>query len=195
MYAYLDAGTGSVLLAAFAGGAAGIAVLGRVYWHRFLGIFSKKHRAAADARASGARAADREVQGILVRALHELDEDYRAVVVLRDIEGFDYREIGEILDIPHGTVKSRLHRAREALRGARAIREFENLRAARDRGIRRRALPRRPRNGVPRASARCAPRSYGREPQGQDRPTLLAHRPELPPSGRGPRAALHRARR
>ena len=52
MYAYLDAGTGSVLLAAFAGGAAGIAVLGRVYWHRFLGIFSKKHRAAADAAAA-----------------------------------------------------------------------------------------------------------------------------------------------
>ena len=52
MLAYLDAGTGSVLLAAFAGGAGGIAVLGRIYWHRLLGILSKKHRqAAADASA------------------------------------------------------------------------------------------------------------------------------------------------
>lgn len=61
MFAYLDAGTGSVLLAAFAGGAAGITVLGRVYWHRFLGIFSKKHReAAAEATAElvGDRAGD-----------------------------------------------------------------------------------------------------------------------------------------
>ncbi|MEM9467399.1 MAG: hypothetical protein AAGA90_18640 [Actinomycetota bacterium] len=61
MFAYLDAGTGSVLLAAFAGGVAGIGVLGRVYWHRFLGIFSKKHRqAAADAAAElvGDRAGD-----------------------------------------------------------------------------------------------------------------------------------------
>jgi hypothetical protein len=47
MHAYLDAGTGSMLMAAFAGGAAGIAVLGRLYWHRLLGVFSKKHRAQA----------------------------------------------------------------------------------------------------------------------------------------------------
>jgi len=49
-------------------------------------------------------------------ALHELDDDHRAVVVLRDIEGFDYHEIGAILDVPPGTVKSRLHRARSELR-------------------------------------------------------------------------------
>jgi hypothetical protein len=48
MLSYLDAGTGSMLLAAFAGGAAGIAVLVRLDWHRFLGIFSKKHRAEAE---------------------------------------------------------------------------------------------------------------------------------------------------
>ena len=44
MFAYLDAGTGSMLAAALAGGAAGIAVFIRLYWHRFLGIFSSKHR-------------------------------------------------------------------------------------------------------------------------------------------------------
>lgn len=59
-----------------------------------------------------------ELQGCVVRALQALDDDYRAVVVLRDIEGFDYHAIGEILDIPPGTVKSRLHRARMALRQA-----------------------------------------------------------------------------
>jgi len=47
-----------------------------------------------------------------------MDEQQRAVIVLRDIEGLDYREIGEILEIPPGTVRSRLHRARKALRQA-----------------------------------------------------------------------------
>ena len=49
MFAYLDAATGSMLAAAFAGGAAGFGVLLRMYGHRFLGIFSKKHRAKAEA--------------------------------------------------------------------------------------------------------------------------------------------------
>jgi hypothetical protein len=45
---YLDAGTGSMIVAAFAGGAAGIAVLLRMYWNRVLGVFSKSHRARAE---------------------------------------------------------------------------------------------------------------------------------------------------
>ncbi len=45
--AYLDAGSGSMLLAAVAGGLAGITVLVRLYWNRFLGLFSKKRREAA----------------------------------------------------------------------------------------------------------------------------------------------------
>ena len=48
MQAYLDPGTGSMIAAAFAGGAAGLGVLAKMYGHRFLGIFSKKHRAQAD---------------------------------------------------------------------------------------------------------------------------------------------------
>ena len=63
-------------------------------------------------------ASDSELQGIVARTLHTLDEDQRAVIVLRDIEGFSYHEIGVILDIPPGTVRSRLHRARMALRQA-----------------------------------------------------------------------------
>lgn len=64
----------------------------------------------------GARASSAETMRQLARALHELDDDFRAVVVLRDVEGFDYHEISEILEVPRGTVKSRLHRAREQLR-------------------------------------------------------------------------------
>lgn len=63
-------------------------------------------------------ASNAELQGRVVQALQRLDGENRAVVVLRDLEGFDYREIGLILDIPPGTVKSRLHRARMALREA-----------------------------------------------------------------------------
>jgi hypothetical protein len=48
MLSYLDAGTGSMLMAAFAGGIAGIGVLVRMYGHRILGIFSKKHRKQAE---------------------------------------------------------------------------------------------------------------------------------------------------
>lgn len=72
------------------------------------------------------RAADRvdqreieaEMHAHIARALQNLDEEHRAVVVLRDMEGLDYAEIAAVLDVPEGTVKSRLHRARMALRQA-----------------------------------------------------------------------------
>jgi hypothetical protein len=48
MLAYLDAGTGGLLLAAIAGGLAGIGVLVKMYWNRMLGLFSKERRRAAD---------------------------------------------------------------------------------------------------------------------------------------------------
>ena len=52
----------------------------------------------------------------VLAAMEKLDDNARAVVVLRDIEGFSYAEIGEILETPVGTVKSRISRARMALR-------------------------------------------------------------------------------
>jgi RNA polymerase sigma-70 factor (ECF subfamily) len=52
----------------------------------------------------------------LGRALDELEEDRRVVVVLRDLEGRSYQDIAEELEIPVGTVRSRLFRAREDLR-------------------------------------------------------------------------------
>jgi RNA polymerase sigma-70 factor (ECF subfamily) len=49
------------------------------------------------------------------KAIDELPEDFRVVVVLAFLEGFSYEEIAEIADIQLGTVKSRLHRARKLL--------------------------------------------------------------------------------
>lgn len=49
-------------------------------------------------------------------ALAELPQCYRAAIYLADVEGYPYREVAEMLDIPIGTVMSRLHRARTRLR-------------------------------------------------------------------------------
>jgi RNA polymerase sigma-70 factor (ECF subfamily) len=54
----------------------------------------------------------------LDRALAALPEHYRVVVVLADVEGLKYSEIAEALDVPVGTVRSRLARARSALQRA-----------------------------------------------------------------------------
>lgn len=51
-------------------------------------------------------------------AIEDLPENYRMAVLLADVEGFSYKEIAEILDIPIGTVMSRLHRGRKALQKA-----------------------------------------------------------------------------
>ncbi len=52
----------------------------------------------------------------VVMALGRIDPDYRAVLVMRDVEGFDYQQMADVLDVPLGTLKSRLFRARIALR-------------------------------------------------------------------------------
>ncbi len=56
-------------------------------------------------------------KALIHRAVSQLDDDQRVLVVLRDIEGLSYEEIVEITDLAEGTVKSRLHRAREKLAG------------------------------------------------------------------------------
>lgn len=58
----------------------------------------------------------REVEKLLQEALEELDEDHRLLIVLRDVQNLSYQEIAEITQLAEGTVKSRLHRARAALR-------------------------------------------------------------------------------
>lgn len=57
-----------------------------------------------------------ETQQYVRQAIAMLDEERRAVVLLRDFDGMDYAAIAETLEIPVGTVRSRLHRARQELR-------------------------------------------------------------------------------
>jgi RNA polymerase sigma-70 factor (ECF subfamily) len=64
--------------------------------------------------------------------LSELSEDHRAVITLREIDGLNYEEIAEALDIPRGTVMSRLFYARKALQ--KALREFAPEGAPHERG-------------------------------------------------------------
>lgn len=56
-----------------------------------------------------------DAERIVHQALAELPEEQRAIIVLRDIEDLPYEEIAELLGVPRGTVKSRLHRARGQL--------------------------------------------------------------------------------
>jgi RNA polymerase sigma-70 factor (ECF subfamily) len=57
------------------------------------------------------------VQQFIQRGLLKLKEDQRELLVLRDLQGFSYEEIGESLGLPEGTIKSKLHRARMDLKG------------------------------------------------------------------------------
>jgi RNA polymerase sigma-70 factor (ECF subfamily) len=64
----------------------------------------------------GTQMETREREAHVQRCISSLDEEHREVLVLRDIQGFSYEEIRDILKIPDGTVKSRLSRARNALK-------------------------------------------------------------------------------
>lgn len=57
-----------------------------------------------------------EIQAAVKRAINRLPDEYRVVVVMRDLQGLSYHEIATILGTTLGTIKSRLHRARQALR-------------------------------------------------------------------------------
>lgn len=58
----------------------------------------------------------RDVQQKVQECIHALDNESREVIVLRDIQGFSYNEISDMLKIPEGTVKSRLFRSRDSLK-------------------------------------------------------------------------------
>ena len=94
---------------------------------RTLGRSRARERQLAERQAAGTdlpaaprdpedAVAGSEVQGAVQRALLELPQDLRVATVLYDIEGVPYGEIARVLGIPEGTVKSRIHRARRALR-------------------------------------------------------------------------------
>jgi RNA polymerase sigma-70 factor (ECF subfamily) len=71
--------------------------------------------AGEDPDAAAARA---EQRARITRALETLPEHHRAIIMLSDLEGLSYREIADVLNIPMGTVMSRLHNARKRLRSA-----------------------------------------------------------------------------
>jgi RNA polymerase sigma-70 factor (ECF subfamily) len=71
---------------------------------------------------------DSLVDSDILEAIEDLPDQFRLAVILSDIEGFSYAEMAEIMDVPMGTVMSRLHRGRKALQ-----RRLWDL--ARDRGI------------------------------------------------------------
>jgi RNA polymerase sigma-70 factor, ECF subfamily len=81
----------------------------------------RDHAAGALTAPSQPRRPDRALEGaqmeqMFQEAIGELDEEQRLLVILRDIEDLSYEEILAITGLPEGTVKSRLHRARLALR-------------------------------------------------------------------------------
>jgi RNA polymerase sigma-70 factor (ECF subfamily) len=57
------------------------------------------------------------VQQWVQQGLLRLREEERELIILRDLQGFSYDEMGEAFDLPEGTIKSKLHRARMALKG------------------------------------------------------------------------------
>ncbi len=76
-------------------------------------------REMADPGASGdplASLEETEFRGLVRKALDQLTQEHKSVLVLRDMEGYSYEEIAEITQCSLGTVKSRINRARQAMR-------------------------------------------------------------------------------
>ena len=82
-----------------------------------VGEDGEQQREIPDDRLGPAQVAEqRERQRLVHRALQQLSEEHRAVLVLYDLNGFAYEEVAQILGVPVGTIKSRLNRARHALK-------------------------------------------------------------------------------
>lgn len=83
-----------------------------LYLYRKLGAAGELSRSAEE------EVLDRFVSEDVRAAIESLPENFRYPVLLADVEGFSYKEIAEIMDVPIGTVMSRLHRGRKALQRA-----------------------------------------------------------------------------
>ncbi len=73
-------------------------------------------RAVSPLESPGERLERREREEKVQECIGSLESDYREVLVLRDIQGYSYEEIGDMLRLPGGTVRSRLFRARSAMK-------------------------------------------------------------------------------
>lgn len=82
-----------------------------------LGGINEVHREIADDSSNPDAMVEKNFNSKIVNdSLNKLDDDYKTIIVLRDIQGFTYSEIAEILSCNLGTVKSRLNRARKSLK-------------------------------------------------------------------------------
>jgi RNA polymerase sigma-70 factor (ECF subfamily) len=82
-----------------------------LYLYRNIG----SEESAEAARSTEDRVLDGLVESDIKEAVEDLPENFRLPVLLADLAGFSYKEIADILDIPIGTVMSRLHRGRKAM--------------------------------------------------------------------------------
>jgi RNA polymerase sigma-70 factor (ECF subfamily) len=83
-------------------------------------LYNRLESAIEDENPDEARVIERLSQNAVVEALAEVPHDFRDVIVLVDIGEFSYADAAQILDIPVGTVMSRLHRGRRILKRALA---------------------------------------------------------------------------
>ncbi|MCA1798868.1 MAG: RNA polymerase sigma factor [Xanthomonadaceae bacterium] len=96
----------------------------KIMYRRFVDLYRRDTRSPVDRaveadpdRAAGPDPIEAfEWQQLLAGALAQLEPDHRDVILLHDVEGYTGPEVAEILEINEGTVKSRLHRARERLK-------------------------------------------------------------------------------
>jgi RNA polymerase sigma-70 factor (ECF subfamily) len=89
-------------------------------------LYNRLEETTGDGTADERRVVERLSQNDAVAALAELPHDFRDVVLLVDLADFTYSDAAQILDIPIGTVMSRLHRGRRILKRALAESAVEN---------------------------------------------------------------------
>ena len=78
-------------------------------------LYKRLGEQSGASQSAEAEVLERFVDSDVKQALESLPEHFRMPVLLADVEGFSYKEIAEIFDVPIGTVMSRLHRGRKAL--------------------------------------------------------------------------------
>ena len=89
-------------------------------------LYNRLEETGGDGSSDQSRVVDRLSQNDAVTALADLPHDFRDVVLLVDLADFTYSDAAQILDIPIGTVMSRLHRGRRMLKGALATSATES---------------------------------------------------------------------
>lgn len=112
-------------LDSFAGASSFYTWLYRLARNRALDTLARKRPMAVDMRTSSATISDdtpstalakQEMKAAVHHALQQLPTDAREIILLRDFDGLDYEQLAEIFSVAIGTIKSRLSRARSALR-------------------------------------------------------------------------------